>query len=66
MNFVGAASSRELKRSRLEAAPTGVYFSYLGLADKRISEFKVEVISDDSRDAIFCHTREGGYPKSIT
>ncbi len=44
LDFVGAASSRELKRSRLardelgrvEAAPTGVFFSNLDLPDKRI------------------------------
>jgi hypothetical protein len=33
---VGAASSRDLFNSRLEAAPTDVFFSYLDLPDKRI------------------------------
>jgi len=33
---VGAASSRDRFNSRLEAAPTGVFFSYLSLPDKRI------------------------------
>ena len=33
--FVGAASSRDRFNSRLEAAPTGVFFSYLDLPDKR-------------------------------
>ena len=36
LDFVGAASSRELKRSWLEAAPTRVFFINLDLPDKRI------------------------------
>jgi len=36
LDFVGAASSRDRFNSRLEAAPTGVFFSNLGLSDKRI------------------------------
>jgi hypothetical protein len=35
LDFVGAASSRDRFNSRLEAAPTGVFFSNLGLPDKR-------------------------------
>jgi len=35
LDFVGAASSRDRFNSRLEAAPTGVFFSYLSLPDKR-------------------------------
>jgi len=34
--FVGAASSRDRFTSRLEAAPTGPFFSYPKLPDKRI------------------------------
>jgi len=37
LDFVGAASSRDRFNSRLEAAPTGVFFSNLGLPDKRIN-----------------------------
>jgi hypothetical protein len=33
---MGAASSRDRFNSRLEAAPTGVFFSNLNLPDKRI------------------------------
>ncbi len=33
---MGAASSRDRFNSRLEAAPTGVFFSNLDLPDKRI------------------------------
>jgi hypothetical protein len=36
LDFVGAASSRDRFNSRLEAAPTGVFFSNLNLPDKRI------------------------------
>jgi len=36
LDFVGAASSRDRFNSRLEAAPTGVFFSNLDLPDKRI------------------------------
>jgi hypothetical protein len=36
LDFVGAASSRNRFNSRLEAAPTGVFFSNLNLPDKRI------------------------------
>jgi len=36
LDFVGAASSRDRFNSRLEAAPTGVFFSYLNLPDKQI------------------------------
>jgi len=35
LDFVGAASSRDRFNSRLEAAPTGVFFSTLDLPDKR-------------------------------
>ena len=35
LNFVGAASSRDHFNSRLEAAPTGVFLSYLDLPDMR-------------------------------
>ena len=38
LDFVGAASSRDRFNSRLEAAPTGVFFSYLGVPDKRIKK----------------------------
>jgi len=40
LDFVGAASSRDRFNSRLEAAPTGVFFSYLSLPDKRIYLFQ--------------------------
>ena len=36
LDFVGAASSRDRVNSRLEAAPTGVFFSNLDLPDKHI------------------------------
>jgi hypothetical protein len=36
LDFVGAASSRDRYNSGLEAAPTGVFFSYSDLPDKRI------------------------------
>jgi hypothetical protein len=36
LDFVGAASSRDRFNSRLKAAPTGVFFSYLDLPDKCI------------------------------
>jgi len=36
--IVGAASSRDRFNSRLEAAPTGAFFSYLSLPDKRTKE----------------------------
>jgi len=36
---VGAACSRDLFNSRLQAAPTGVFFGYLSLPDKRILFF---------------------------
>jgi len=39
LNFVGAASSRDRFNSRLEAAPTSAFFSYLSLPDKRIKVF---------------------------
>ena len=39
LDFVGAASSRDRFNSRLEAAPTGIFFSYLSLPDKRIIDF---------------------------
>ena len=39
LDFVGAASSRDRFNSRLEAAPTGVFFSNLDLPDKRIILF---------------------------
>jgi hypothetical protein len=51
LDFVGAASSRDRFNSRLpatssaesEAAPTGVFFSNLGLPDKCIIELKREI-----------------------
>jgi hypothetical protein len=51
LDFVGAASSRDRFNSRLardelgrvEAAPTGVFFSNLGLPDKRIIELNREI-----------------------
>jgi UDP-N-acetylglucosamine diphosphorylase/glucosamine-1-phosphate N-acetyltransferase len=39
LDIVGAASSRDRLNSRLEAAPTGVFFSYLSLPDMRIIFF---------------------------
>ena len=39
MVFVGAASSRDHLISRLEAAPTSVSYSYVGLPDKYILNF---------------------------
>jgi hypothetical protein len=39
LDFVGAAFSRDHFNSRLEAAPTGVFYSYLDLPDKRIKVF---------------------------
>jgi len=36
LDFMGAASSRDRFNSRLEAAPTDVFFSNLVLPDKRI------------------------------
>jgi hypothetical protein len=38
LDCVGAASSRDRFNSRLEAAPTGVFFCNLALPDKRIKE----------------------------
>ena len=35
----GAASSRDRFNSRLDAAPTSVFFSYLSLPDKRIKYY---------------------------
>jgi hypothetical protein len=58
LDFVGAASSRDRFNSRLEAAPTGVFFSYLDLPDKRIMEYwalkavrrrRINFLSDPSR-----------------
>ncbi len=42
-DFVGAASSRDLFNARLEAAPSGVFFSNLGLPDKRIFYLRWEM-----------------------
>jgi len=39
---VGAACSRDLFNSRLQAAPTGVFLGYLSLPDKRILFFTAE------------------------
>jgi len=36
--FVGAASSRELNRSRLEAAPAGTFSGNLAFPDMRLFE----------------------------
>jgi len=48
LDYVGAASSRDRFNSRLacdelsrvEAAPTGIFFSYLSLPHKRIKQLK--------------------------
>jgi hypothetical protein len=45
LDFVGAASSRDRFNSRLEAAPTGVFFSYLNLPDKRIKYKKIKTMT---------------------
>lgn len=42
LDFVGAASSRDRFNSRLEAAPTGVFFSNLDLPDKRLKYLRCE------------------------
>jgi len=42
LDFVGAASSRDQFNSRLKAAPTGIFFNYLSLPHKRISEYIFE------------------------
>jgi len=47
LDFVGAASSRDRFNSRLEVAPTGVFFSNLGLPDKRI-------MNVECRRNVFC------------
>jgi hypothetical protein len=43
LDFVGAASSRDRFNSRLEAAPTGIFFSNLDLPDKRIRYFELRI-----------------------
>ena len=43
LEIVGAASSRDRFNSRLEAAPTGVFFSNLDLPDKRIILFACKI-----------------------
>jgi hypothetical protein len=45
VDFVGAASSRDRFNSRLEAAPTAVFFSYLSLPHKRIIFFNSDTFS---------------------
>jgi hypothetical protein len=47
LGFVGAAFSRDRFISRLKAAPTGVFFSYLNLPDKRIIKFYGGMLYDD-------------------